>query len=206
MSATWQVAVVALAVLAAVCAYGELVLARTVGGIRQQLASATPVDGGDVRIRLRLSAEHPTLVVFLTDTCAACEGIVPALNELQIELEREEVPLSGHALVAGEREAFIHRTRLLLPTLPGDREIYRDMGVSATPESVLYAPDGEVIHRDHPLNVDQLDSFLRVAVGYPVLSSPDAVPNAANGRRSGDPSAVQSTLEGGSEPQGGRST
>lgn len=117
MSAAWQAALLALALLSGVCAGAVIVLARRVTTIQRLRASgfaALSSDEAAVRIELKLASTHPTLVVFLTDTCAACQGIVPALNALSQTLEHGEVPLSAHALVAGDREGFIHRNALTM--------------------------------------------------------------------------------------------
>lgn len=204
MSAAWQAALLALALLSGVCAGAVIVLARRVTTIQRLRASgfaALSSDEAAVRIELKLASTHPTLVVFLTDTCAACQGIVPALNALSQTLEHGEVPLSAHALVAGDREGFIHRNALTMAALQAEAESYRRLGVTATPESVLYDRSGTVIARAHPLNTAQLADFLESALGYRPL---DPMPDRAENGTGADPVKrfiSQPTLARGSEPQ-----
>lgn len=202
MSVAWQTALVALSFLVAVCACALVLLIRRVQALKALIPSASVRDTADeARIRLRLASTHPTLVVFLTDTCAACRGMVGALNELQQTLETGEFPLSAHVLLAGDRERFVHRTMLAMATLQSDMETYRELGISGTPESVLYAKDGTVVARGHPVNTELLADFLESALGYrPLAPTPDP-PKTARAATDGDERFIsQPTLARGSEP------
>lgn len=204
MSTAWQVAFAAWALLVATCAWALVVLMRRMRALEtlpSRVAPQTVSGAGDaVRIRLQLTSTQPTLVTFLTDSCGVCERVVPALNELQQVLERGEVPLSAHALLAGDREPFIHRNRLSMAALQGDMDTYRELGVTATPESVLYDPDGSVIARGHPLNREQLADFLESALSYRPLAPRNDPANGADNGDAVDRFQYQTTLARGSEP------
>ena len=115
-----------------------------------------------------LESEQPVLVDFWASWCGPCRQSLPALNQLQNELDR-----SQFEVLAINLDMYAEEGRRFLEAYPVDYTVLKDVegqtsrayDIMGLPSSVLISPDGTVVSHFqgfHPDHIKKLKQAIQI--------------------------------------------
>lgn len=164
---TWNALMVVLLVAVVVMAVVLVALLRQVGTLMLRFPAPEPGPTSDgpppgSRIDLAvLEVDKASIILFVSQGCAACEQILPALPTLvraYPELQLVTVPVARRA---SERQAF--GKRIAVPTRPDLFDLVEQWNIRGTPHAVALNERHRVVGNGVVASLEQLEALAYAA-------------------------------------------